>query len=115
LTRTDGHRKYAERFPFDTADGVKKLLKQSQKIADGRFERGDFAACDILIDLRSAIIAAELSDMELRVILGLYVRDGYYKDLYVRYGLERWQLYDMADKACEKIAGVYRKWNYGKQ
>lgn len=113
--RTDAHRKYNDRFPYETTKGVKKLLRQAQRLSDARYERADFAAADILIDLQSAMRAAELTEVELHVIIELYVKDNTQEAVGAPLDIKQRDVSRIATSACEKIAGVYKRWNYGKQ
>lgn len=115
MTRSDGHRKYSDRFPYETTKGVKKLLRQAQRLSDARYERADFAACDILLDLESAMRAADLTPLELHVVLELYVKDNTQEHVGRSMNITQRQISRIATSACAKVAGVYKRWNYGKQ
>lgn len=64
-------RKYTQTYALNTAKGVEKLLRDRHKIAARRFT-GDYAACDIIIDLNEAIDRAKLSRRQAEAVALLY-------------------------------------------
>ena len=107
-----GHRKYADRFPYTTPKGVQKLLRQAHVLADIRFERADFAACDILIDLKTAIERAGLTQEEQDVIIGYLINDEKSHKVAQALDTTSFEVTKIARTACRKIAAVYTEWDY---
>ncbi|MNM97069.1 Sigma-70, region 4 [compost metagenome] len=97
---------------MNSAAGVKKLLRDRHHVSSARF-LGDYNAADTLIDLHSAINSAGLTDKQTEAIAWVYGADLTQKDAAEIMGIARSTLVESVDSACEKIAVVYRKWNYG--
>ncbi|MFW5434332.1 sigma factor-like helix-turn-helix DNA-binding protein [Paenibacillus apiarius] len=105
-------RKYTQSYALNTAKGVEKLLRDRHKIAARRFG-GDYAACDILIDLNEAVDAAKLSRRQAEAVTYLYGCDLTQADAAAEMGVTQPAVVKFNVEACRKIARVFRDWDYG--
>lgn len=108
----EDHRKYTQTYALNTAKGVEKLLRDRHKIAARRFT-GDYAACDIIIDLNEAIDRAKLSRRQAEAVTYLYGCDMTQVDAAEIMGIPRQNVSVFSIEACRKIARVFRDWDYG--
>lgn len=107
-----GARAYAVKYTLSDSAGVKKLLRDRHHVSSARF-LGDYAAADTLIDLHSAINSAGLTDKQTEAIAWVYGADLTQKDAAEVMGIARSTLVESIEGACEKIAAVYKRWDYG--
>ncbi|MGG1641855.1 RNA polymerase subunit sigma [Paenibacillus sp. NRS-1782] len=105
-------RSYAVKYALNDAAGVRSLLRDRHRISSARF-RGDTAASDILIDLRSAINSAGLTERQTEAIAWVYGVDLTQKEAAAIMCVERQSVGEAVDRAIERIAEVYRRWEYG--
>ncbi|WP_342439314.1 sigma factor-like helix-turn-helix DNA-binding protein [Paenibacillus sp. FSL L8-0436] len=68
---------------------------------------------DTLVDLNSAISSASLTDKQTESIAWVYGADLTQKDAADIIGVSQPTVKQSLDEAAEKIAAVYRKWEYG--
>lgn len=111
--KNEGHRKMEEKYKFEYAEGVEMLLKQRQALEVRKIEKGDYSACDVLIDLDRAIEEAGLNTREREIIELYLVRDWHYIDVCGKFGIQKAALSRQVSRTCGKIAAVYKKWGYG--
>jgi predicted DNA-binding protein YlxM (UPF0122 family) len=107
-----GSRSYSVKYSLSSAAGVKALLRDRHRIGSARF-RGDYAACDILVDLHSAINSAGLTDRQTEAIAFVYGLDVTQAEAARQMGITQQAVKKMIDEATEKMATVYRRWEYG--
>lgn len=105
-------RTYSIKYALNTAAGVKLLLRDRHRISSARF-RGDYAAADILLDLHSAIYNAGLTDAQTEAVAWVSGADMTQKQAAEIMGMTQQAVAKTYDAACEKIAAVFRKWEYG--
>ncbi|WP_338532588.1 DUF134 domain-containing protein [Paenibacillus peoriae] len=105
-------RSYAVKYALNDAAGVRSLLRDRHRISSARF-RGDTAASDILIDLHSAINSAGLTERQTEAIAWVYGVDLTQEKAAAIMGIARPTLIEHIETAEEKIAEVYRRWDYG--
>lgn len=105
-------RNYTQSYALNTADGVKALLRDRHRIGARRF-KGDTAASDILIDLHSAIESAGLTDRQAEAVAWVYGRDLTQTEAARIMGVSQQAVAQFTDEAAERIAAVYKRWNYG--
>ncbi|MFL1672178.1 RNA polymerase subunit sigma [Paenibacillus dendritiformis] len=105
-------RKYVQTYALNTAKGVEKLLRDRHKIAARRFT-GDYAACDIIIDLNEAIDRANLSRRQTETITYLYGCDLTQAKAAEEMAVTQPAVAKFNAEACRKIARVFRDWDYG--
>lgn len=112
---TKGHRELAVKYALNDREGVDALLSDVHRLGARRFERGDYAACDVLIDLASAIEAAGLTPRQREALRLYYVEDLTLEDVGARMGLEsgRKRASRLVITGLNRIAAVYSRWNYG--
>jgi hypothetical protein len=112
---TKGHRELAVKYALNDREGVDALLSDVHRLGARRFERGDYAACDVLIDLASAIAAARLTPRQREALRLYYVEDLTLEDVGVRMGLEsgRKRASRLVITGLNRIAAVFSRWNYG--
>lgn len=109
---TQKGRAYSQSYALNDSVGVRALLRDRHVIASRR-ERGDTAASDILIDLHSAIESAELSNNQAEVIAWLYGFDLTQADAARIMGIAQKNVSEYAEIAVERIAAVFKRWEYG--
>lgn len=107
----EDHRKYTQTYALNTAKGVEKLLRDRHKIAARRFT-GDYAACDIIIDLNDAIDKAKLSRRQAEAVAILYGCDLTQADAADELNVTQQAVAKFNAEACRKIARVFRGWDY---
>jgi predicted DNA-binding protein (UPF0251 family) len=105
-------RKYSQTYALNTAKGVAALLRDRHRIAERRY-RGDTAASDIIIDLHSAIESAGLTDRQAEAIAWVYGRDLTLEHAGAIMGITKQGVKDALSCGVEKIAAVFKRWNYG--
>jgi predicted DNA-binding protein (UPF0251 family) len=104
-------RKYTETYSLSTAAGVKRLLRDRHRIAARRF-KGDTAASDILIDLHSAINSAGLTDRQTEAVAWVYGADVTQAKAAGIMGITQQGVADLTDNAAERVAAVFKRWEY---
>lgn len=108
----EGERKYSQTYALNTSKGVGELLRDRHKIAARRFT-GDYAACDIIIDLNEAVDRAKLSRRQAEAVTYLYGCDLTQADAAVELNVTQQAIAKFNAEACRKIARVFRDWDYG--
>jgi len=109
---TKQSRKYTESYTLSTAAGVKALLRDRHRIAARRY-KGDTAASDILIDLHSAINSAGLTDRQTEAVAWVYGIDVTQAEAARIMGITQKNVSEYVEIAAERIAAVYKRWEYG--
>jgi DNA-directed RNA polymerase specialized sigma24 family protein len=107
------HRQYTVKYALNTAEGVGRLLRDMHRLRSARFERGDYAASDILLDLDTAIQRANLTVRQRQAVYYCYEEDMRQVDAAKAMGCAQKNVSEAADRAVEAIAAVYNGWNYG--
>lgn len=107
-----GSRSYSVKYSLNDAAGVKALLRDRHRISSARF-RGDYAACDILVDLHSAINSAGLTDRQTEAIAFVYGFDVTQAEAARQMGVSREAVTQLIEAAAGKMAEVYKRWEYG--
>lgn len=106
-------RMLTQTYALNDAAGVKALLRDRYRIAERRF-RGDTAASDILIDLNSAIESASLTERQTEAIAYVYGKwQLTQKEAAEAMGVGQDSVSDFVNGAAERIAAVFRRWEYG--
>ncbi|MEC0370028.1 RNA polymerase subunit sigma [Paenibacillus chibensis] len=105
-------RAYEVKYCLNDSAGVKALLRDRHRIAERRYS-GDTAACDIIIDLHSAIESAGLTERQAEAIAWVYGRDLTQKVAAGIMGVAQQNVAAAIDRAAEAIASVYARWEYG--
>lgn len=103
---------YEVKYMLSDSAGVKKLLRDRHHIGSARFT-GDYNAVDTLVDLNSAISSAGLTERQAESVAWVYGVDLTQADAASQMGVTRQTVKQSVDEAAEKIAVVYRKWEYG--
>lgn len=104
-------RKYTQKYALNAADGVRSLLRDRHRIA-ARREKGDYAASDIIIDLHSAIESAGLTDRQAEAVGLVYGFDLTLEQAGRVMDITKQGVKAFIDGAAERIAAVYKRWNY---
>lgn len=108
-----GSREYTVKYALNSADGVKRLLTDLHRLRSARFERGDYAASDILIDLDSAIIAANLTIRQRQAVYYVYEEDMRHEDAGAVMGVTQEAVTQFISSGLSRVASVFCRWNYG--
>jgi DNA-directed RNA polymerase specialized sigma24 family protein len=106
------HKRYEQTYDFYSTDGIERLLRDIHKLQSRAYEKGDFAAIDITVDLNHAINAAGLTDKQREAIDYLYIQDMKIDDAAKLIGVNKSTLSRNKEAALRKIAAVFKKWNY---
>ena len=94
---------------LDNAEGVKRLLRDYNALTQRRFA-GDYAACDILIDMEHAINRAGLTTKQIRCIRLLYVDQYTQKEIAEILNVRQTHISRYVTVATTKIARVFEYW-----
>jgi predicted DNA-binding protein (UPF0251 family) len=105
-------RSYEVKYALNDAAGVKALLRDRHRIGSARFT-GDYNACDILIDLNSAIYNAGLTERQTEAIAWVYGVDLTQKDAAEIMAVSREAITQFIGEAASRIAAVFARWEYG--
>jgi len=108
-------REYATRYALNDKDGVDMLLKDLHRLRSRRFEKGDYHASDILIDLATAIKAAKLTARQTEALSLYYVDDLTMEDVGARMGIGKQRVSRLVITGLNRVAAVYARWNYGER
>lgn len=103
---------YEVKYALNSVAGVKKLLRDRHHIGSARF-LGDYSAVDTLVDLNSAISSAGLTERQAESVAWVYGVDLTQAEAAKAMGISQPTVKQSVDEAAEKIAVVYRKWEYG--
>lgn len=107
-----GHRNVWALYHVTDPDGLRMLLEDYYKLRERRY-KGDYAICDVLLDLQLAIREAGLTD---RQRLALYLT--FHKQLTPDEGAEEMKItrygFDKhVNGGLKRIAAVFQRWDYG--
>lgn len=114
----EGHRRFEQTISLRTARGVHTLLNDLHVFRERRFLDADYTACDILIDLMSAIKQAKLTKRQRNALYLVYERELSLEETARVMGTNRGNVHKFLwgvgayKGALERIADVYREWNY---
>ncbi|WP_449600320.1 sigma factor-like helix-turn-helix DNA-binding protein [Paenibacillus sp. Marseille-Q9583] len=103
---------YEVKYVLNDEAGVKKLLRDRHHISSAQF-LGDYNAVDTLVDLNSAVASAGLTERQTESIAWVYGVDLTQAEAAKAMGISQPTVKQSVDEAAEKIAAVYRKWEYG--
>lgn len=103
------HRRLSARYALDNPTGVRLLLKETSALRSRRFN-GDYAACDILIDLETAISQAGLTDRQRQALRLVFEEDLTQSEAGKRMGVQQNTVAVSLRVALKKIAAVYESW-----
>lgn len=98
---------------MNDAEGVKRLLRDAHKLRVRRYDAGDYDASVLLIDLDTAISNAKLTGRQREALDAVFERDLTQEDAANAMGVTRRTLREFVDVACNRIADVYKRWDYG--
>jgi predicted DNA-binding protein (UPF0251 family) len=105
-----GDRKFTAKYPaLDSADGLRILFSDLHALRQRQYH-GDYDATVILIDLASAIKAAELTARQAEALALVYDEDLTQASAGLRLGIAQNTLSEAVDRALEAIAEVYWYW-----
>ncbi|MCR8938777.1 sigma factor-like helix-turn-helix DNA-binding protein [Brevibacillus laterosporus] len=108
-----GHRNLSVRYALNDRDGVHAILRDIHHLRSSRFERGDYAACDVLIDLAEAIERAGLTDREREALHYVYERDMTAREAARIMGINEPRAGTLIANGINRIVSVFSVWNYG--
>lgn len=108
-----GSREYTVKYALNSPNGVGRLLRDIHRLRSARFERGDYAASDILIDLDSAIVAANLTVRQRLAIYYTYEADLKHEDVAPMLDVSRRAVGFHVTAGLTKIAAIFSAWEYG--
>lgn len=108
-----GERALTQRYALNDAEGVDRLLRDIHALRERRFRAGDYAACDLLIDLESAVALANLTDRQREVIDLIYEKDLRQQEVADALGIAQQVVQQHAVGALKRIARIFAEWDYG--
>ncbi|NYV67580.1 DUF134 domain-containing protein [Bacillus sp. Gen3] len=108
--KPEQHRKYEVKYALDSADGVKLLLGDYNALTQRRYA-GDYAACDILIDLETAIERAGLTDRQREALRLVFVGEYTQVETAQALGVSKQTVNRLIAVAAAKVARVYEAWS----
>lgn len=91
-------------FPIDTFDGVYALLSNIHHVREGRFIRGDYDACNLLIDFHQSMAGASLTRRQREVLTLLFELDLKQETVAEVLGISQQGVSDHVNSAIKKIA-----------
>jgi DNA-directed RNA polymerase specialized sigma24 family protein len=104
-------RLYSETYDgLHTSDGVKKLLRDWNKLHNDAYGGSDYDALVMLLDLKTAIERATLTDKQREVLSLVYVEDMLQEDVAADMGIEQNTVSGYVNNAANKIATIYGEW-----
>jgi DNA-binding CsgD family transcriptional regulator len=115
---SEGHRVLAERYCLDSPEGVHGILRDYHELKARRFT-GDYAACDVLIDLHRAIAQAGLTPRQRKALRLCYIQAMTQEEAAEAMGVSQQAVTALLGGtaikrgALERIADVFRRWEYG--
>lgn len=110
---TKGHRELTVKYALNDRTGVDMLLADAHRLASRRYHSGDYAACDVLIDLAAAIANARLTPRQTEALRLYYVDDLTMEDVGARMGIGKQRVSRLVITGLNRVAAVYARWNYG--
>ena len=106
------HRRLFESYKLDSPAGVAFLFTDYYSLVE-RSYLGDYAACDILLDLKKAIKLAGISDREWWAIKYSLIYGYLQEEVSKMTGLSQPTISRDISEGLTKIAKVFSEWNYG--
>lgn len=106
-------RQYSVKYALNTPRGVRALLRDYNRLYARKYDKADYAAADILIDLQTAITASKLTRRQAEVIALIFVDDLTQETAGERLGVDRTAVTHALTGAIKRITRVYRDWEYG--
>jgi DNA-binding CsgD family transcriptional regulator len=105
------HRRLEQRYgaALDNRESVRLLLEDYYALLTRRF-KGDYAACDILIDLHTAIERAGLTNRQREVLVYIYFRQYNQTETARELGIKQTHVSRHLAVAESKIARVFEAW-----
>lgn len=107
-----GTRRLEAAFPLEYEAGVQLLLKNYQLFEERSILHGDFAAIDMLLDLREAIEAAYLTDRVKQCVQLCLIEDRKIEDVQQILGIDKAAISRHVSSGVKKIADNFRYWKY---
>jgi DNA-directed RNA polymerase specialized sigma24 family protein len=107
----ENERQYEAAYPgLDTSTGVKALLRDWTKLRLNAYDKGDYDALVLLIDLEAAMRRARLTDKQSEVLRLVYAEDLTQAKAAELLAIEQHTVSGYANNAATKIAKIYGKW-----
>lgn len=108
--------RHDEEYELSTAEGVASILRDLHVLRERRFNPGDYAACDILIDLDTAIEKAKLTNRQKQAVFYVYEQGYSQVEAALQLGIGKAAVGNLLngtphyDGALERIAKIYQGW-----
>jgi DNA-directed RNA polymerase specialized sigma24 family protein len=101
-----------QRYPaLDNPAGLRILLSDYHALLNRQYQ-GDYAAVDILVDLRKAIELAQLTGRQSEALRLVYEEDLTQEEAGKRMGIAQNSVSEAVDRAVEAISEVYFYWSH---
>jgi DNA-directed RNA polymerase specialized sigma24 family protein len=95
---------------LDTSSNLRILLSDLHALKVRQFQ-GDYAAVDILVDLRKAVSMAGLTGRQSEALRLVYEEDLTQEEAGKRMGIDKPGVNNLLDRAIEAISEVYYYWS----
>ncbi|EJV61777.1 hypothetical protein IEO_03072 [Bacillus wiedmannii] len=103
------HRRIEHNYALDNPKSIDLLLRHLPYMQERRFN-GDYAACDILIDLETAVAKADLTDRQRQVLRLVYFEDMKQRDVAISLSITAPTVNLYKRLLAQKIAAVFERW-----
>ncbi|QUW39298.1 sigma-70 family RNA polymerase sigma factor [Bacillus cereus] len=103
------HRRIEHNYALDNPKSIDLLLRHLPYMQERRFN-GDYAACDILIDLETAISQADLTDRQRQVLQLVYFEDMKQRDVAISLSITAPTVNLYKRLLAQKVSAVFERW-----
>lgn len=100
-------------YPMDKFRGIYALLANIHHMREMRFVRGDYDACNLLLDFYDAYEAANLTERQREILRLVFEKDMRQQDVALEMGISQQAVSDHVKAAVQKIARVNRQREVG--
>lgn len=101
---TKAEKRLENLYPIDTSDGVRALLDQLHHVRESRFQRGDYDAAILLLDLYHAFQNANLTARQREVVSLTFELDLKQEEVATLLGISQQGVSDHINAGIKKIA-----------
>lgn len=107
-----GHRKIEQQFRLEQGKDVKALLRKSQELYEWAMRSGDYAIIDVLVDVGKAMRISGMTERQKECIVLHLILDMKEADVAEILGITQPLVSQSVNSGCNKIAQVFRAWQY---
>jgi RNA polymerase sigma factor (sigma-70 family) len=99
-----GEKRLETLYPMDTSDGVRALLDNIHHVREQRFQRGDYDAAILLLDLNDSFNSAKLTARQRQVLSLSFELDLKQEEVASLLGISQQGVSDHVNAGIKKIA-----------